>query len=98
MRLDQPALGKLLRREREKSGMTMEQVSTKAGLPQSMIYRIEGGGDLMLKSLVKILDAYELQIELGKKHKPIVPMQALFSMGIHDIDWKSVRGMIKVEP
>lgn len=77
--------------------MTMEQVARKTGLPQSLVYRIEGGGDLMLRTLVKILDAYGLQIELEKKHKPIVPMEALFSVDPDDIDWKSVRGMIKVE-
>jgi len=97
MTLKQPALGKLLRSARSKSGLTMEQISMETGLAQSMIYRIEGGGDLMLKSLVKILEAYGLEIVLEKKHKPIVPMAALLGVGIHDIDWKSVRGMIKVE-
>lgn len=98
MKLDQPALGKRLRRERHESGMTMEQVSRKSGLPQSIIYRIEGGGDLMLKSLVKILDAYGFQVELSKKHPPIVPREALSGFGLHDINWKSMHGMVRVEP
>lgn len=98
MKLEQAALGKLLREARRDSGLTIEGVCTKSGLPPSLIYRAETGGDLMLKSIVRLLDAYGLEAVVEKKDKPLIASEALLDMGLHDIDWKAVGRVIRTVP
>ncbi len=58
-------IAKKLKRAREAHGLSQRELSTKSGLPQSHISKIESGAvDLRLSSLVQLTHALELKLML----------------------------------
>jgi transcriptional regulator with XRE-family HTH domain len=94
MKLKQPALGKILRAARKESGQTMEAIANKMKVSQSLLYRIESGGDLMVKTLVRIAAAYQLEITFAQKKGRLRKARSTLLKHSRSIDWRAVRGMI----
>lgn len=58
-----------LKAARESCGLSQRDLSAKAGVPQSHISKIEGGGaDIRLSSLIALARALELELELVPRH------------------------------
>lgn len=59
----------VLRAARQAKGLTQRDLSTKAGVPQSHISKIErGGADIRLSSLIELARALELELVLAPRH------------------------------
>lgn len=58
-----------LKSARQNSGLSQRDLSAKAGVPQSHISKIEGGGaDIRLSSLIELARALELELVLVPRH------------------------------
>ncbi len=58
-----------LKAARESGGLSQRDLSAKAGVPQSHISKIEGGGtDIRLSSLIELARALELELVLVPRH------------------------------
>jgi transcriptional regulator with XRE-family HTH domain len=58
-----------LKTARESGGLSQRDLSAKAGVPQSHISKIEGGGaDIRLSSLIELARALELELVLVPRH------------------------------
>lgn len=59
----------VLKAARESGGLSQRDLSAKAGVPQSHISKIEGGGaDIRLSSLIELARALELELVLVPRH------------------------------
>ena len=80
-------LGRLLKARRQELGLTIKDLSQRAGKVREVIYRIEAGEDVTLSSLMAVLSALGLVMRLEQARMPTMEeVAARFRLGEEDKD------------
>lgn len=64
MKVEQPALGAIIAKARKKAGYSLRALEAKIGVRRNVIWSVEGGRDVQLTTLSKILPAIGLTLEI----------------------------------
>jgi transcriptional regulator with XRE-family HTH domain len=63
-------LGALLKTRRESAGLSKTRLAERAGKVREVIYRLEAGEDVTVSSLLAVLAALGLTMQIGKAGPP----------------------------
>lgn len=64
MNVEQPALGRLIAQKREAAGHSLRTLEAAIGVRRNVIWSLEGGRDVQLSTLNKVLPAIGLRLEI----------------------------------